>query len=579
MSFVVRVELPTYSHSFLITVSNAATILDVKHEIHKACTGGPRVDGQRLIWRGRILVDGEKVQDLWKTPTDPHVLHLAVHPSSWTGAPPNTPATDPSTPAAPLQTPPMLGMPSLPHPSAPSPSAQGSFYSPYTTPPRPYPGEGSGYPFSTPTSPMYPLSPLRAQPHAPMTSPSVVPSHNLSVNIVYVGYRHQMAIAALTEGRVMPPPPAGMEIVRGHAVTLVAGMGYRWPTILDEEFPPAQDESAGLQYERTTIDGFDYLSLVRASGPPTPLQTHALKVLEQTFPLLLIPPQRIPPAALNNPISQPTTPLPINVNARLQQLGLPPLRPRPVPNPLLAELRALQLRALAAPLLLLTVRAVFLLYFFSPFQKPLFGVIVSAWLLYETWNAIRNAMPRVGARNAGGIAAARGAGNGHGQAAPVQPGQPVAQPPAPAALRGPAPHNTARQQHQGDAVLDHVANINLHEESNALDAPPGLAPPTATHRLKTFVQLLAVTVYPAVWDRRRTALRRREGRVRTEANAREASEEPVEGAGTEGGEAAAATAEQARIRARADLAAAHERRPEWVKEYIERVRRGDWVDE
>jgi hypothetical protein len=90
--------------------------------------------------------------------------------------------------------------------------------------------------------------------------------------------------------------------------------------------------------------------------------------------------------------------LPVHVNAHLQQIGLAPLRVRQE-NAMIAELRAVPMRALAAPLFMLTLRTLFLLYFFSPFQKPVFGIIVTAWLLYETWNTIRNAMPRRHARD------------------------------------------------------------------------------------------------------------------------------------------------------------------------------------
>jgi hypothetical protein len=67
MSLVeLRVELPAYSHSFLIRLSSSCTILDVKQEIFKTCVGGPQVEGQRLICRGRYLLDSEKVDELWK---------------------------------------------------------------------------------------------------------------------------------------------------------------------------------------------------------------------------------------------------------------------------------------------------------------------------------------------------------------------------------------------------------------------------------------------------------------------------------------------------------------------------------
>lgn len=66
MSLLIRVELPTYSHSFQISVPSIGTIDDVKREIEKVCAGNPRVYGQRLIWRGRFLGDDEKVLDVWK---------------------------------------------------------------------------------------------------------------------------------------------------------------------------------------------------------------------------------------------------------------------------------------------------------------------------------------------------------------------------------------------------------------------------------------------------------------------------------------------------------------------------------
>lgn len=62
----VRVELPTYSLSFTVDVPVSATVLDVKHSISASCAGQPRVEGQRMIWRGRYLEDQEKISDVWK---------------------------------------------------------------------------------------------------------------------------------------------------------------------------------------------------------------------------------------------------------------------------------------------------------------------------------------------------------------------------------------------------------------------------------------------------------------------------------------------------------------------------------
>jgi len=61
-----RVELPAYAHSFVVQVPHTSTILHVKQEISRTCVGAPRVEGQRLVWRGRYLVDHEKVDELWK---------------------------------------------------------------------------------------------------------------------------------------------------------------------------------------------------------------------------------------------------------------------------------------------------------------------------------------------------------------------------------------------------------------------------------------------------------------------------------------------------------------------------------
>ena len=70
MSFIqLRVELPTYSHSFSIQVPRSGAIRDVKREIFRTCPGAPRVEGQRVIWRGRLLGDDEQVMDIWKVCT------------------------------------------------------------------------------------------------------------------------------------------------------------------------------------------------------------------------------------------------------------------------------------------------------------------------------------------------------------------------------------------------------------------------------------------------------------------------------------------------------------------------------
>jgi len=117
--------------------------------------------------------------------------------------------------------------------------------------------------------------------------------------------------------------------------------------------------------------------------------------------------------------------------------------------------------------------------------------------------------------------------------------------------------------------MDTLASINLREETGALDSrPDAMAAPSVGYRIKAFVQLLVLTAHPAIWDRRRAALRQREGRVRTEMNALEV---PAQTEGNGDGRSG-------EVRARAQ--AEHSRRAVWVGEYMERVRGGgDWMDD
>ena len=62
----IRVDLPSYSRSFVVHVQPSSSIINVKQEIYRVCPGQPRPDGQRLIWRGRVLNDDENIYHLWK---------------------------------------------------------------------------------------------------------------------------------------------------------------------------------------------------------------------------------------------------------------------------------------------------------------------------------------------------------------------------------------------------------------------------------------------------------------------------------------------------------------------------------
>jgi hypothetical protein len=49
-------------------------------------------------------------------------------------------------------------------------------------------------------------------------------------------------------------PPAGLTESKNLAKQLMTQWGYQWPSVFDEEYPPAQDEAAGIKYEPVTIE-------------------------------------------------------------------------------------------------------------------------------------------------------------------------------------------------------------------------------------------------------------------------------------------------------------------------------------
>ena len=226
-----------------------------------------------------------------------------------------------------------------------------------------------------------------------------------------------------------------------------------------------------------------------------------------------------------------------------------------------------------------------ILYFFSPSQTPFFGVIMGVWVLYEAWSAIRAAVaatrdPAEPRRDEdgqvqGGVNGGAGAPGPNGQE-----GQDAARPSDP-----------TRQQ--ANAILDAVANINLREENEVLEAPEDIPPPTFIHKVKTFVLLMVITLVPAMWDRRRTELTRREGGLRTEMNvitsamaapslsgsAAQARDPPVEGEGES--ETSVQEREESKRARELKLATIqkHARRADWVREYVERAGRTEYYDD
>jgi hypothetical protein len=61
----IRVELPSYSHVFHVSLPQGGTVRDLKQAIYEQCQGKPAPDGQRLITKGRALQDHELLDAIW----------------------------------------------------------------------------------------------------------------------------------------------------------------------------------------------------------------------------------------------------------------------------------------------------------------------------------------------------------------------------------------------------------------------------------------------------------------------------------------------------------------------------------
>ncbi|KAJ7904389.1 hypothetical protein B0H14DRAFT_2662615 [Mycena olivaceomarginata] len=526
----IRVELPAFARTINVQVADSATVLDVKREIYRVCVGAPRVDGQRIIWRGRSLLDTEKVQELWQSPNEPRIVHLAVHPSAWSSTPPDLPQPPLAAAPAPVPPPPL---------------------SPFLTPT-----------FSPRPSIFAPANPL-----------------------AYVLSRHQQAFNALEQLRVSPLDSDSLA-ARFSAVQAVERHGWSWPSILDDEFPPATE--GGVKYERVVLEGQSYLQFVEGDEP-TAIQLHALNVLASTFPILALP--TTAPAQTRVTTSHQLQNLP-NVNALLQQLGLPAAAIRNgnlAPNINLAAAAQpaaapeIPLRPLLLPLFLLLLRTAVLLYFFAPARKPVFGILIVMWMLYEVWRPIREGVQRGIARAAAENGNQPNQQQQQQQEAPQQPQEPQRNAAAPPPANGHAQaghvhhrhnhnhvHAPARPgaraandlDHQVAAIFDGLANFNIQTEEETIRRGTPVEEPSWSARAMAFITLLLTTVHPAVWNRRRAVLRNREGHIRMDANARAADLD----------ETAEDPQAQARIQRRAQLIAQHAARPS-------RVREGAWVDE
>jgi hypothetical protein len=358
------------------------------------------------------------------------------------------------------------------------------------------------------------------------------------------------------------------EIARRSAISNLSMYGWSWPEIFDEPLP-LSDENEGVRYERVIIDGQNYLSLTTPHAKPSALQIHALKTLDYTYSILLMPP---PTPVSYNPYypyamvaGQHLMPLAgvQNLNDRLQNLGIPQIHVAQ-PGLAAAQLRAFPLRALMLPLIMLSIRTALLVYFFAPSKTPFFGLIVVLWISYEAWNTVRIAIrPRGRAEREAVAAAPQGANIAPAAGAQAQNG----------AVPPPAASNHDRG-HTG-VLLDTLANINLVAENDALSATAQpAAEPGILYKVQTFLLLLVTTVHPALWNRRRAELMRREGRIRTEATVLQ-----PENGSTDAPEGEVAADVERRNQARASLREQHARRPVWVREYVNRVRDTEFSDE
>lgn len=335
---------------------------------------------------------------------------------------------------------------------------------------------------------------------------------------------------------------------------------------------------------------------------------HALNVLTYTFSILSLPPSRplpTPTPSVLNP-----SPVPPHVNDLLRELGLPALRAAPNGNidvtvhpdaagtPVIPEhaegniIREIPMRALLAPLLMIVFRTALLLYFFSPTRKPLLGLCLIAWIIYEMWTHVRivilRPLDRAGGDGVGfGVngAQAGGAADGAPIVAPVPQDRVEERNPLRPGGRVPNTEPTRDAQQvrgppiprQSNGIIDSLSLANVHNENKLLwplqQPTTTPEPSTFLHKVTSFFSLLVVTLHPEVYNRRRVALRQRESRLRTEMNAIE------RGAEARNSEQVPSEEEQRKDATRQQLQTQHAQRAVWVKRYVERVRQDDWIEE
>ena len=181
-----------------------------------------------------------------QSPNDLPVVHLSVHPSAWASAPPSVATISANAGSAvPMTVAPGAPAPPLTHTG----HGSGSYFHTSQPPPSvPQPGPG---PIPRQAQPGQSAPPPAALP-APTSVPGLAP---ISVGYInYIAYQHLSAASILRSGRVIEdPPPTGLVESKNMAKQLMTQWGYAWPSVFDDEYPPAEDESAGIKYEQVTI--------------------------------------------------------------------------------------------------------------------------------------------------------------------------------------------------------------------------------------------------------------------------------------------------------------------------------------
>ncbi|KAH7345498.1 hypothetical protein B0J17DRAFT_640101 [Rhizoctonia solani] len=448
--------LNTYTGAPLtLAVPARARVADLKTAIAEQCPGQPRPNGQRIIWKGRVVVDEEVVGDIWEPGQDTHTVHLAVHPSAWSIPPKSERTQDAST-------------------------APGTSSSPAS---QPTPPIGNSIP-----SPL--LSSLNL-PLPPVPNPAGVAKE-------LVMFHHTNALRVMA-GQPMEPwsSPSGLDQASAThwAFTGLVTAGQTFPPILLTSYPPQYHGETGLEYTFVTIDGRPYLSLRNPDASPTPTQQHAIQVLTSTLALIPYLDALTPPPPLFPPIPytfQPIVPPPRqSTRATLQRM-----------RRLIVAFRTL------VPLSFTLLRASLFIVFFPQAREPLWLSVIIAVVLYEARliiNRANEALPNLPDAN------------------------PDPNNPNPRPVQGPVrnpngqtnnPLSINLQSLFDRATLSGVdseaAQLDLDVPERELRQVPETETPVHEWavRIRSFVLLLGVTLFPAAWARRREALRLREGRVR-----------------------------------------------------------------